>query len=631
MSRNIQFIPVPYISAVDINQYLDKFGLAISTTGNYYVFPYANDPFNGYPTGFNIHVSGSGFWQGSGFTFIPVDYFYENFGSYATGFNSGYFLSGVQTSGYNLFSPLLYSGLMTSNVDYMYENFGSYATGLFTTSFLIDGNTFSGYSNYYPNFYSGVFNFLTVVHSGTYIYSTTDNANTGYVWSGSGINVNPGAGQTFPYLQFNAPNSLSFNQGAGTGGFGGGGPFYAGGSGNIPYPWTGGGPVLVGNTAVGQINSFGLLKTVSGGFVSMSGFGTGVITGDFTLNIIWNWPQNLTANSYNSWISNAPFPYGPQYIANFTGIGTGLGTANQLGQALNIVSLEARPTVGGPAPDAINFGPDYRFPSQYNISAQFKNPYINNLNQDTSLIDWDMISGFAIYIYTSMWSGVTWIGPLTGEAVGVLPYGNSTLPNNFYTGISSGLMSNIYAFVLGNKISGSIVTTNPPTGFMSATGITSFTGNFIKYQPLSTGLYSETGWFGGVTGIVASGPFAQFTGFGFGISQYITLTRSGTLVSLYQSGILFATGFASGAINTPSGSTNVKPVLIGEFNRQTGSFTGSYSGFGLYHFEMWNYCQSQQTIQSNLLTYNKPPQTGITTYNPSLTGALISSTNFILT
>lgn len=633
MFLNIQPIIVPYILAVDINKYVDNVGLTLSTTGSYYVLQYANDPFNIYPTGFCIYVSGTGYWQGSGYAAVMFDFIYDNYASYLTGFNSGILLSGNLFSGRNIVAPLSYSGMMTSNVDYMYDNYMSYPTGLFVQQFLINGNQISGYFDYYPNLYSGLFNFLTSIKTGTATYNSIDNANSNFIWSGSGINVNPGAGFAFPYLQFYAPNSKSSVQG-GTGGSSSSGPFYAATTGTLPYPWTGGGPVLVGNTAVDQINPGPnqLLKIVSGGYVSLSGFGpTGTITGDFTISIIWNWEQNLTPNSYNSWSVQNPLPpyNGPQYFEALTGIGTGNGTATQIGQAFNTVYLDAQPANGGPYPSAINMGLDYQLWNTWLPvhGLTFGTPTITCLNQETSLVDWDMLSGFAIYIYTSMWSGNTWTGPVTGQ---IIEGGNFTynFPQNFYTGITSGLMSNVYAFVLGNKISGSLITTNPPTGYLLATGITAVTGAFVRYQSLSTGFYTETGWFGGVTGIVANGPMAQFTGFGFGIAQYITLTRSGTLVSIYQSGLLAATGYASGALNVTAGP---KPILIGEFNRRTGVFTGCYSGFGLYHFEIWNYCQNQQTISNNLLIYTKPPQTGLTTYNSLLTGALISSTNFVFT
>lgn len=619
MFFNIQNITVPFLSAIDIFQYSENIGLTVSTTGSYYILQWANNHFNGGATGFNINiVSGSGFWQGSGFAYIPLDYLYDNFASYTTGFNSGYLSSGNQVSGYSIFYPNLYSGSFTSNFDYMYDNFASYSTGLWTQGFLLNGNQVSGYTQFFPNSYKGLFNFLTTLKG---VYTTTDNANPNFIWSGSGINVNPGAGFTFPYLQQYASNSLSNFQG-GTGGTSSG-PYYAAGSGNVPYPWTGGGPVLVGNTAVNQITQGQSVSLISGGVVSISGFGTGNITGDFTLNIIWNWKQNTTPNSFNSWQTEAPFGANiPQYFASFTGIASGVapavGVITSSGGGFDFVYLDTQPILGGPSPSALNFGPNYQFPYSYGGASPltFQNPTINNLNQDTALIDADMLSGFAIYLYTSMWSGITWIGPVTGQNFlnqPGNPVKNTNFGISFYTGMSSGLVINPYVYILGNKISGNLIGPAAPTGLMIATGITGFTGTLISYAPLGTGFYKSTGCFGGVTGYTASGAVAQFSGFGFGMAQYLTLTRTGSFVSLYQSGVLFATGSGGGVMDI------VKPLLIGEFNRPTGIFTGCFSGFGLYHFEMWNYCQSQQTIANNILTYIAPPQPG-----------LISSTNFIL-
>ena len=621
MFLNTSPIIVPFLSAIDIFQYVENLGLTVSTTGSYYILSAASNNFSGSVpiTGLLIYTSGIGNWgPGSGFAFISTNYLYDNNASYNTGFNTGYLSSGTQISGYKIFTPILNSGLMTLNLDYMYENFSSYSTGLYTQGTLPNGNQISGYFIYYPNNYLGIFSFGSAIKP-TGFYTTTDNANPFYTWSGSGININPGAGNTFPYLQPFASNSLA-PQGSGFGG----GPYYAAGSGNAPWPWTGGGPVLVGNVAVNQVNGANQAPplTKSGGYISMTGFGSG-ITGDFTLNIIWNWNQNTSANtSYNLTGLQST-------VGNWSGSIPVAGAVTSTGSTASFISVLPQIISGSPLPNGINMGLDYNFPYNFystgsRAAISFQTPYVTNINQDTALLDYDMLSGFAIYIYTSIWSGATWIGPDPQKAYGSgntnIVIGSNTSYNStvngpflFYTGMSSGLISNIYAFVLGNKISGSAVSTNLPTGFIFATGFTGYTGQSIASAPFGTGFYTATGYFGGVSGIIANGPMAQFTGFGFGIAQYITLTRTGTTVSLYQSGLLMGTGYASGIIYTKL------PLTIGEFNTKTGVFTGCYSGFGLYHFELWNSGMNQQAIQNNLLTYISPPQNN-----------LISSTNFIL-
>lgn len=658
MSRSIQFIPVPFISAYDIFQYTDNVGLTISTTGNYYILKWANDGFNFYPSGFQINVSGSGYWQGSGFAFAPIDYLYDIFAAYPTGFTTGYLLSGTQVSGYNIFNSLPYSGFSTSNLDYMYDNFASYPTGNYNNlSVLLNADTVSGFSQFFPNNYSGIFNLISPAKSGanpsgsplSAWYTVADSANSGYIWSGINIGINPGGAS---YL-FNINNN--FLPG---GGYSFQGPFSAGGNSGslnpytgstVPYPWTGGGPTTVGNVTINATYSFaGAHGTDSllnawqiepSGVVQLSGV-SGAISGDFTLNVIWNWKQFDFSPVSNSNFQQGAFFYlgnptnqngvinpGIRYEAQ-TGHGLGLDSAGHVpsGGAQVQVALSANVISGGPQPQGLNFGDTFVDTGHFNSNSRFEiSDYfaqITSINQDTPLIDYDMISGFAIYLYSSIWSGNVWQTLPAGVGNIVLNtyqyagnnYGSSYIPSGIlYTGIASGVVVNPYVYILGNKISGNLIGPNAPTGMCIATGITSITGaSFGNYdQFANTG--NLTGCFGFTTGYAVNGPMAQFSGFGFGMAQYLTVTRTGTLVSIYQSGILFATGYASGNINTSL------PLKIGQFNRPTGVFNHVYSGFGLYHLELWNYCQSAQTIASNVLTYIPPPQTG-----------LILSTNFVL-
>jgi hypothetical protein len=604
MFLNIQPIIVPYLSAYDIFQYVDNVGLTISTTGSYYVLQWANDGFNFYPSGFTVNVSGSGSWQGSGFAFSTLDYLYDTLNSYLTGFNTGYFTGGNQVSGYNIFVPVPYSGFMTSNLDYSYENFNSYPTGLFTQTNLFSGNQVSGYFTTFPNFYSGTFNFAPPIKTGTSggggnglpIYTVADTANPNALWSGQILDNNPGGFYLFPYLQNNTQNiSVQFYTG----------PFYGGQAPSLPFPWTGGGPVLVGNSVLNEVYKGGF-SFAGSGFVAMSGFGSGVITGDFTLNIIYNWEQNYTPNSYNSWASS---PAGSISFTYYTGNNIGINSSHaDTGGAYVTLNPMVAVVAGGPPPNSVNYGPNYL------PSGQYINPILNaTLNQDFTLVDYDMISGFSICLYYSIWSGNTWL---------MSPNFQNSNPNTVqrnpglctYTGMSSGLVVNPYVFFLGNKISGNLAGPNLPLNNLNVTGAIALTGGTFGqfYSPTAfTG--AQTGCFGMQVGTIINQPMPQFTGFGFGMAQYLTLTRSGNLVTLYQSGIQFATGFASGAINTKF------PLMIGKANRATGVFAASPSGLGLFHFDIWNFCQSQQTIASNLLTYIAPPQTG-----------LILSTNFVL-
>lgn len=632
MFLNIQYIGVPVISAYDISQYVESAGLNLSTTGAYTVLFWANDNLANLPSGTIFNVSGSGFWgPGSGYSFAIQNYFYDNFGGYQTGSTTGTFLSGNQSSGYNFFSPVQYTGFMTNNQDYFYDNFGSYNTGsTIQGSYLLTGNQVSGYFTYTPTLYSGLFNFITQTRTGSSNnssswYTVADSANPNYIWSGFAINVNPGA---IGYLYIPSPsnNPLPTWQG----------PFTAGTTGNFTsqYPWTGGGPIQVGNIAIDTTfnGAFGIQNT---GIVQLSGISTGALTGDFTINIIWafNNSYNTSPNNAGAWVNNAldvlntnPYTFNV-YTGNNIGLqaGVGLTGGGYFGGNSNLTtSPGVSPNIGiisgGPSPSNLCFGPNFESTGNYFYSKGDYSHH-NSVNQDTPLIDFDMLSGFAIYLYTSIWSGVTWKFPAgygVSQQMASISSSyakNSFMPTGFiYTGISSGLAINPYVYVLGNKISGSLVGSLAPTGLCYATGITSITGGNVNTFVVGPQTGYWTGWFGIQTGVVINGPMAQVSGFGFAMSQYLTVTRTGTFVSIYQSGVLYATGTASGQLQ------GTLPLKINQFNRQTGIFSGTaFSGFGLYHLDIYNYCQSQQTIQQNLFTYQASPQSG-----------LIVSTNFVL-
>lgn len=77
----------PFVSALDVFQYVDAQGLTVTVTGSYAVLRTADDSYDLYATGKNVYfVSGSGYWgPGSGFTQSNNWFIVQSYDSELTG------------------------------------------------------------------------------------------------------------------------------------------------------------------------------------------------------------------------------------------------------------------------------------------------------------------------------------------------------------------------------------------------------------------------------------------------------------------------------------------------------------------------------------------------------------------
>lgn len=181
---SVQYIRIPFVSAYDIYPYIDAAGLSISTSGTYTLLQYATDNFVTYNTGYIYFVSGSGFWQGSGYTNLNVNLFSDTF-NYNTGFYTGigfginnFLQSGSNPSGYFALIGIT-TGYVNTNINYFSDTFENDQTGIY------------GFTGFIP------INFINFAFSGALA------ASTGYaVYTGlktlTGTNVSG-------YASFNGP------------------------------------------------------------------------------------------------------------------------------------------------------------------------------------------------------------------------------------------------------------------------------------------------------------------------------------------------------------------------------------------------------------------------------------------
>jgi hypothetical protein len=99
----INFIKVPFITAVNTFNLSDTFLYSVNFTGFYQQIPFANDNFDPYATGGGQFTqkffSGSGYWNSSGYTLNNNYYFYDTFDNYQTGLISGFGITGNGLSG----------------------------------------------------------------------------------------------------------------------------------------------------------------------------------------------------------------------------------------------------------------------------------------------------------------------------------------------------------------------------------------------------------------------------------------------------------------------------------------------------------------------------------------------------
>jgi len=145
---NIQFIKVPFVSSVTIDDYVEALMMGVSPSGEYLEGRYAVDSFTGYLTGFNSFFSGSGYWLASGSSYDLSNYFVAPFSDYSSGItrnsslNGNYLFQGFGTQ----------TGTTTGNLyliqSYQQDAFTGYATGLYGGSFLQNGKTFLGYNEF---------------------------------------------------------------------------------------------------------------------------------------------------------------------------------------------------------------------------------------------------------------------------------------------------------------------------------------------------------------------------------------------------------------------------------------------------------------------------------------------------
>lgn len=128
MSFFVNYIKVPFITAVNTFNLSDNFLYSVVLTGYYQLIPEANDNFDIYPTGggqfSQLFFSGSGNWNGSGYSISNNYYFYDTFDSYQTGLISGFGITGNGRSGIIPNSTGLNSGIMINGYNISSGLFG---------------------------------------------------------------------------------------------------------------------------------------------------------------------------------------------------------------------------------------------------------------------------------------------------------------------------------------------------------------------------------------------------------------------------------------------------------------------------------------------------------------------------
>lgn len=408
MFVNIQNINVPFISAYDIHQYTDNVGLTITTTGAYIILPFGSDDFKSATTGTTLFVSGYGYWQGSGFSFQPLLYFYDNYEQYQTGYYSGtnYLLSGSLVNGYNINYPSFINENFSLNNIYSFDDFESYSTGI-VTKFLNSGTTISGYNTLFPNFYNNgiAFNIQIILDSGT--------PQTGLYWNFLGT--------------LSKSNTANYNQ-------------YPN---QYDYPYNSG---IVGS-------NFGYFYSQQSQSTSITltgkNFNTTGITGDFTIEFIGNPSSSDPKGLITTGASISPniayplvdFDYqsGIAIYAIQTGGGLnasffpGIMQAYVLGNVISGALL-----TGVPSQNMGTVGSTILVRSGVNLSM-----YISYLTQNSSL----NVSTFAI-LYAS---GVA-TGSLNPQTPLTLANFNKPLPN--YYNATNGFGANVFSFRMWNHATG---------------------------------------------------------------------------------------------------------------------------------------------------------------------------------
>jgi hypothetical protein len=118
MSFFINYIKVPFVTAVNTFSLSDNFLYSVNLTGFYQQLQFGNDNFDIYSTGggqfTQLFFSGSGYWNGSGRTISNSYYFYDSFDNYSTGLISGFGVTGNGLSGFMANETGLNSGTFTS-------------------------------------------------------------------------------------------------------------------------------------------------------------------------------------------------------------------------------------------------------------------------------------------------------------------------------------------------------------------------------------------------------------------------------------------------------------------------------------------------------------------------------------
>ncbi len=186
---NVQFINIPVVAGVDIGRYLESLGLSMVSSGLYEIPPSADDNFARYLTGAITFVSGSGFWQGSGYALANSLYFVDQFSLYSSGASTGCGLaSGIIVSG-SMPTAGRSVGCINQRSSLFSDAFSFYPTGLYTgvnapAAFLSGGLTQVGYT-VFQGLATGYV--TSVDYSGSYtklfFWETWSNYPTGYQYN----------------------------------------------------------------------------------------------------------------------------------------------------------------------------------------------------------------------------------------------------------------------------------------------------------------------------------------------------------------------------------------------------------------------------------------------------------------
>lgn len=162
---NLQFLQIPVVTAVDVGQYIETLGMSLISSGLYEIPPYADDDFARYLTGFRQYVSGSGYWQGSGYaastTLCSVQLFPGDTGVYMFRSITGAVLQSGQLGFFNVVT----TGTVVSMQFFWGDTMNSYPTGFIpypantspVFSFAPSGATAASTTSVSVNYLTGVY------------------------------------------------------------------------------------------------------------------------------------------------------------------------------------------------------------------------------------------------------------------------------------------------------------------------------------------------------------------------------------------------------------------------------------------------------------------------------------------